>query len=279
MNYLTNYYKNLSEQLQEQLNRLEYLLNEEVTKTSGYDPLRPLNNPDPFSDASQMTMDNIKAVAKRYGNDTNGFPNYLPAKDTAKEAEELNRNKEYQEGLQKQSDRIKNDQRKDQEYKKFVDEIDEQINYLANYRDNLILEYRKTKTQRVDIVDVERGYRGEAPLLHGRVVTKKGNPAGKGAAKERDVAFYPGMGSMPNYPGNDEADAEETIYDWGRPSVENNPIYANLIGKGPAQDVRRAEIFDTGRNRKGGSVKGTGKKVKKKEKAIRSAEYDRKHPS
>ena len=278
MNYLTNYYKNLSEQLQEQLNRLEYLLNEEVTKTSGYDPLRPLNNPDPFSDASQMTTDNIIAVAKRYGNDTNGFPNYLPAKDTAKEAEELNRNKEYQEGLQKQADRIKNDQRKDQEYKEYVDKIDEQINYLANYRDNLILEYRKTKTQRVDIVDVERGYRGEAPLLHGRVVTKKGNPAGKGAAKERNVGFYPGMGSMPNYPGNDEADAEETIYDWGRPSVENNPIYANLVGKGPAQDVRRAEIFDTDTNRKGGSVKGTGKKLKKKEKAIRSAEYDRKHP-
>jgi len=277
MNYLTNYYKNLSEQLQEQLNRLEYLLNEEVTKTSGYDPLRPLNNPDPFSDASQMTTDNIIAVAKRYGNDTNGFPNYLPAKDTAKEAEELNRNKEYQEGLQKQSDRIKNDQRKDQEYKKFVDEIDEQINYLANYRDNLILEYRKTKTQRVDIVDVERGYRGEAPLLHGRIVTKQGNPAGKGAAKERAVGFYPGMGSMPNYPGNDEADAEETIYDWGRPSVENNPIYANLIGKGPAQDVRRAEIFDTQTNRKGGSVKGTGKKAQKKAKAIRSAEYDRRN--
>jgi hypothetical protein len=275
MNYLTNYYKNLSEQLQEQLNRLEYLLNEEVTKTSGYDPLRPLNNPDPFSDASQMTTDNIIAVAKRYGNDTNGFPNYQPAKDTAKEAEELNRNKEYQKELQK----IKNDQRKDQEYKKFVNEIDEQINYLANYRDNLILEYRKTKTQRVDIVDVERGYRGEAPLLHGRVVTKKGNPAGKGAAKERNVGFYPGMGSMPNYPGNDEADAEETIYDWGRPSVENNPIYANIVGKGPAQDVLRAEIFDTGRNRKGGSVKGTGKKVQKKEKAIRSAEYDRRYGS
>ena len=280
MNCLTNYYKNLSEQLQEQLNRLEYLLNEEVTKTSGYDPLRPLNNPDPFSDASQMTMDNIMAVASRYGNTPEKeSPNSLPKglKDSAKEAEELNRNKEYQEGLQKLADRIKNDQRKDQEYKKFVDEIDEQINYLANYRDNLILEYRKTKTQRVDIVDVERGYRGEAPLLHGRVVTKKGNPAGKGAAKERNVGFYPGMGSMPNYPGNDEADAEETIYDWGRPSVENNPIYANLVGKGPAQDVRRAEIFDTGRNIKGGSVKGTGKKLKKKEKAIRSAEYNRRN--
>jgi hypothetical protein len=272
MNYLTNYYKNLSEQLQEQLNQLEYLLNEEVTKTSGYDPLRPLNNPDPFSDASQMTTDNIIAVAKRYGNDTNGFPNYLPAKDTAKEAEELNRNKEYQKELQK----IKNDQRKDQEYKKFVDEIDEQINYLANYRDNLILEYRKTKTQRVEVDDLE--WDGNpVPLIHGTVVTKKGNPAGKGAAKTNPVAFYPGMGSMPNYGGNDEADAEEILADWGRPNVADNALYASLKGKGPAPEVRRAEIFDTGRNRKGGSVKGTGKKVKKKEKAIRSAEYDRRN--
>jgi|694.fasta_scaffold52562_3 hypothetical protein len=156
-------------------------------------------------------------------------------------------------------------------YKNLSEQLQEQVNQL----ENLILEYKKTKTQRVDIVDVERGYRGEAPLLHGRIVTKKGNPAGKGAAKERDVAFYPGMGSMPNYRGNDEADAEETIYDWGRPTVENNPIYANLVGKGPAQDVLRAEIFDTQINRKGGSVKGTGKKAQKKAKAIRSAEYDR----
>ena len=159
-------------------------------------------------------------------------------------------------------------------YKNLSEQLQEQVNQL----ENLILEYRKTKTQHVDIVDVERGYRGEAPLLHGRIVTKKGNPAGKGAAKERNVGFYPGMGSMPNYPGNDEADAEETIYDWGRPSVENNPIYANLIGKGPAQEVKRGEIFDTDINRKGGSVKGTGKKVQKKEKAIRMAEYDRRHP-
>ena len=157
-------------------------------------------------------------------------------------------------------------------YRNLCEQLQQQVDYLEN-----LFEYRTTKTQRVDIVDVERGYRGEAPLLHGRIVTKKGNPAGKGAAKERDVAFYPGMGSMPNYRGNDEADAEETIYDWGRPSIENNPIYANLIGKGPAQDVRRAEIFNTGRNRKGGSVKGTGKKARKKAKAIRSAEYDRRY--
>jgi len=157
-------------------------------------------------------------------------------------------------------------------YKNLSEQLQEQVNHL----ENLILEYRKTKTQRVDIDDIERGHE-EVPLIHGRIVTKQGNPAGKGAAKERAVGFYPGMGSMPNYRGNDEADAEEAIADWGRPTVDNNPIYANLAGKGPAQDVRRADIFDTETNRKGGSVKGTGKKARKKAKAIRSAEYDRRY--
>ena len=158
-------------------------------------------------------------------------------------------------------------------YKNLSEQLQEQINNL----EHMILEYHKTKTQRVDINDIENDGE-EVPLIHGRVVTKKGNPAGKGAAKEKDVAFYPGMGSMPNYgkgvpSGTDEADAEEAIADWGRPTVDNNPIYANLIGKGPAQDVRRAELFNPSRfgSNKGGSVPGTGQKAKKKAQAIRSA--------
>jgi hypothetical protein len=162
-----------------------------------------------------------------------------------------------------------------QHYKNLSEQLQGQLNHL----ENLILEYRKTTTQKVSIDDI--GYEGEpVPLITGTVVTKKGNPAGKGAAKDRAVAFYPGMGAMPNYgkgipSGTDEADAEEAIADWGRPTVENNPIYASMKGKGPAQDVRRGELFNPSRyNDKGGSVPGTGKKVKKKEQAIRSAEYD-----
>ena len=68
--------------------------------------------------------------------------------------------------------------------------------------------------------------------------------------------------------GNDEADAWETITNWGRPTVEDNPIYANLRGKGPAQEVRTGEIFSDEGRRRGGSVKGTGQKVRKKNLAI-----------
>ena len=160
-----------------------------------------------------------------------------------------------------------------QYYRNLCEQLQKEVDYLEN-----LFEYITTKTQRVDIHDIERGHE-DVPLIHGRVVTKKGNAAGKGAAKERNVGFYPGMGSMPNYgrTGRDEADAIEAIADWGRPNANDNPIYANLMGKGPAQEVRRAEIFDTERNRKGGSVKGTGKKARKKAKAIRSAEYDRRY--
>jgi len=160
-------------------------------------------------------------------------------------------------------------------YKNLSEQLQEELNNL----ENVILEYRKTKTQRVDITDIEN-VGEEVPMIHGRVVTKKGKPAGKGAAKERDVAFYPGMGSMPNYRGNDEADAEEAIADWGRPTVDNNPIWANMMGRGPAQDVRRAELFNPNRfgPDRGHNRPGTGQKAKKKAQAIRSAEYDRKHP-
>jgi hypothetical protein len=161
-------------------------------------------------------------------------------------------------------------------YKNLSEQLQAQVNQLQN----LILEYTKTPTRYVSADDVERT--GEdSPLIHGRVVTKKGNAAGKGAAKEKNVGFYPGMGAMPNYPGaqhsQDVADAWDTISNSGRPTVEGNPIYANLMGKGAPLEVKRNEIFDTEERRRGHSEKGTGKKAMKKEKAIRSAEYDRKH--
>lgn len=148
-------------------------------------------------------------------------------------------------------------------YKNLSEQLQEQVNQL----ENLILEYRKKAISHVDIHDVERT--GEdVPMLHGRIVTKQGNPAGKGAAKTKNVSFYPGMGAMPNYPGNDEADAWETITNWGRPTVEDNPIFANLMGKGPAQEVRTGEIFSDEGHMRGHSVKGTGQKAKKKNLAI-----------
>jgi len=308
MNYLTNYYKNLSEQLQEELNNLESLLREAAPpSTSGYDPLRPLGHSDPFLDASDMTPENIAAVAKRYGN-----VSQEPAQETeyykdprgTKEEQDARDNKVLQDRYDARMNRLKDEdekrkqERKEEEYKRkkgkslervgksksyeeYINKIDEQINHLTNHLTDVILEYRKTKTQKVSIDDI--GWEGEeVPLIHGTVVTKKGNPAGKGAAKDKAVAFYPGMGSMPNYGGGgtDEADAEEAIADWGRPTVENNPIYASMKGKGPAQDVRRGELFDPSRfaKKRGHSVPGQGQKVKKKEQAIRSAEYDRKHP-
>ena len=144
----------------------------------------------------------------------------------------------------------------------------EQLQGRVNHLENLILEYRKKRISHVDIHDVERTG-DDAPMLHGRIVTKHGNPAGKGAAKEKDIAFYPGMGAMPNYRGFDDvADAWETITNSGRPTVQDNPIYANLMGKGPAQEVRTAEIFDNERRRRGHSEKGKGQKARKKRIAI-----------
>jgi hypothetical protein len=162
-------------------------------------------------------------------------------------------------------------------YKNLSEQLQEQVKQL----EYLILEYRKTETQHVSAHDVERT--GEdVPLIHGRIVTKKGNAAGKGAAKERDVSFYPGMGAMPNYPGakhgQDEIDAWDTISNSGRPTVEGNPIFANLMGQGSPLEVKRNEI-DTEGHRRGNSVPGTGKKVRKKEQAIRRAEYYRRHGS
>ena len=155
-------------------------------------------------------------------------------------------------------------------YKNLSEQLQDQINNL----ENLILEYRRTKTRNVRVDDIENT--GEdAPLIHGTVVTKKGNPAGKGAAKTNPVGFFPGMGSMPNYRGDDVADAEEAIADWGRPDAANNALYASMLGRGPAPEVARGEIFDTERSQKGGSVKGTGQKAKKKAAAIRAANYDK----
>lgn len=148
-------------------------------------------------------------------------------------------------------------------YKNLSEQLQEQVIQL----ENVLLEYRKKAISHVDIHDVENT-RDDSPMLHGRIVTKKGNPAGKGAAKEKNIAFYSGMGSMPNYPGDDVADAWETITNSGRPTVENNPIYANLMGKGSPQEVRTAEIFDNERRRRGHSEKGKGQKARKKKIAI-----------
>ena len=155
-------------------------------------------------------------------------------------------------------------------YKNLAESLQEQVNQLEN-----LLEYKKSRTQHVDVHDVE-DTREDAPILHGVVVTKKGNPAGKGAAKERSVSFYPSQAfkTIQNYPGHQESDAWDIISNAGRPTVEGNPIYANLRGKGPALEVDRREIFpgqERGLRRKGHHEKGRGKKAAKKREAIRKA--------
>ena len=156
--------------------------------------------------------------------------------------------------------------------------ICEQLHAKANYLENLILEYRKTAPVYVDVDDIDP-YTGEDTVkIIGNLATKKGNPSGKGAMKNRSVSFYPStaFNTIRNYRGDQEADAEEIVADWGRPRVEDNPIYASMKGKGPPLEVERNEI-ERERTRRGGSKPGTGKKVKKKERAIRRAEYDREH--
>lgn len=143
-------------------------------------------------------------------------------------------------------------------YKNLSEQLQEQINHL----ENTLLEYRQSGKRFVKVDDVQNTG-DEEPLLTGRMRTKKGNPVGKGAAKDKTVAFWATPQAMPNYgPGTSATDdAWETITNSGRPDVETNPIYANLRGQGPAIEVNYNEL-DTQdpqyRRKKGGSVKGTG---------------------
>ena len=81
MNYLTNYYKNRCEQLQEQIYRLQNLLNE--------------NQLDPFSDPSQMTPEMIAAVAERNSN--------------SRRPEEININRTIDTSLQQNPEYVKSE--------------------------------------------------------------------------------------------------------------------------------------------------------------------------
>jgi hypothetical protein len=157
-------------------------------------------------------------------------------------------------------------------YKNLSEQLQEKVNHL----ENTLLEYKKSGTRFVQVDDVENTG-DEEPLLTGRMRTKAGNPVGKGAAKDKTVAFWATPQAMPNYgPGTSATDdAWETISDSGRPDVETNPIYANLRGQGRAQEVMYREL-DTQdpqyRRTKGGSVKGTGVKARKKQQAIDAAQ-------
>ena len=154
-------------------------------------------------------------------------------------------------------------------YKNLSEQLQEKVNHLEQ-----LLEYRKKSTVHLDVVDVDP-YTGEdVPRIIGTEVTKKGNPLGKGARKEKTFSTYPGMGAIKNMGSDQEALAWETVSDWGRPTVKDNPIYASLKGKGPAIEVGSGEIFqDTSDMRiRGGSVPGTGKKLRKKNLAIALAQ-------
>jgi len=155
---------------------------------------------------------------------------------------------------------------------------DKKMNYLTNYYKNLceqlqeqvnnlekLLEYRKSKIAHIDVHDVDP-YTGEsAPAILGYEVTKKGNPMGKGARKNKVVRFYPDY--------EDEAEAWESVSDTGRPTVQDNRFYASMRGQGSPMEVNRNELFQQRHDRphKGGHEAGMGKKFKKKNLAIARA--------
>ncbi len=160
-------------------------------------------------------------------------------------------------------------------YKNLSEQLQEKFNNLEQ-----LLEYRKKSTTYLDVVDVDP-YTGEdAPRIIGTEVTKKGNPMGKGAKKEKTVSIYPGMGAIQSMGSDQEELAWETVRDSGRPTVENNPIYASMHGKGPAIQVKTAELFQDSSDirTKGGSIPGTGQKLRQKNYAQRMAGYRDLHP-
>jgi len=150
---------------------------------------------------------------------------------------------------------------------KFYKNLSEQLQEKVNHLENTLLEYRREGTRMVDVDDVENTG-DDDPLITGVVRTKKGNPAGKGAAKDKMVAFYASHHAMPNYgPGTAaSSDAWETISNSGRPSIETNPIYASMRGKGKPVEVLYRELSAGDRRKKGGSVKGTAEKGRRKKK-------------
>jgi len=155
-------------------------------------------------------------------------------------------------------------------YKNLSEQLQEKVNNLEQ-----LLEYRQKRTVYLDVVDVDP-YTGEdVPRIIGTEVTAQGNPLGKGARKEQTFSVYPGMGAIRNVP-DQEYHTREIVSNSGRPTVKDNPIYASMKGKGPAIEVGSGEIFqDTSDMRiRGGSVPGTGKKLRKKNLAIALAQIE-----
>lgn len=154
-------------------------------------------------------------------------------------------------------------------YRNLSEQLQQQLNTLEQ-----LFEYRKRNTTYLDVVDVDP-YAGEdVPRIIGTEVTKQGNPLGKGAKKTKTVSMYPGMGAIQNM-GSDQGElAWETVSDSGRPTVENNPIYASMQGKGSPLQVASGELFQdrTDMRLRGGSVPGTGKKLRQRNFAQRMAQ-------
>ena len=154
-------------------------------------------------------------------------------------------------------------------YKNLSEQLQEKVNHLEQ-----LLEYRKKSTMYIDVDDVDP-YTGESvPRIIGTEVTKHGNPVGKGARQNARFSTYPGMGAIRNVGDDQEALAWEIVSNSGRPTVEDNPIYASMKGKGPALEVGSGEVFQdpSDLRRKGGSEPGMGKKARKKALAISLAQ-------
>jgi len=157
-------------------------------------------------------------------------------------------------------------------YKNLSEQLQEKVNHLEQ-----LLEYRERRTFYMRPTDIDPYTNESVPLISGRETTKKGNPLGKGARKEKTFSVFPGQETIRGIGSDSDVEmlAWETVSDDGRPTVENNPIYASMHNQGPPLEVNRGDLVirDYHIPIKGGSVPGTGKKLRQRNYAQRMAGY------
>lgn len=157
-------------------------------------------------------------------------------------------------------------------YKNLSEQLQEKVNHLEQ-----LLEYREKRTVYLRPTNVDPYTNESVPRIQGIETTKKGNPLGKGARQEKSFSVYPGMGAIKGIGSDSDVEtfAWQTVSNSGRPTVENNPIYASMHDQGPPLQVNRGDLFrpDFDIPIKGGSVPGTGKKLRQRNYAQRMAAY------
>jgi hypothetical protein len=155
-------------------------------------------------------------------------------------------------------------------YKNLSEQLQEQVNQLeallAEAKKGVDKKTGKTvETRKIEVVDFDP-YTGEdMPIIMGQYADGRG----KGAQKTRQVKFYPGYAFTDMSREEEEAyardlDANQPLY-----SRDENPLARSMYKTGEALTVRADEVrHGEVRERKGGSVPGTGKKARDKRIAI-----------